>query len=104
MGSPLRAGSGRLDRLRLGEREIVDLAANMAEWALDDWNRSSQPCWQGQAVVQNPLCVGVGEDGDFRTIKGGSWAGMPEAAAQAMGRPPHLHGPTLGFRCARSAN
>lgn len=104
MGSPMKAGSGRLDRLRVGEREIVDLAANMAEWTLDDWNRSSEPCWQGQALVQNPLCVGVGKDGDFRTIKGGSWAGMPEAAAQAMGRPPHLHGPTLGFRCARSAN
>jgi formylglycine-generating enzyme required for sulfatase activity len=104
MGGPMRPGSGRLDRLRLGEREIVDLAANLAEWTLDDWNRPSEPCWQGEPLTENPLCVGVGVDGDLRTVKGGSWAGPPDPAAEAVGRAPDGKGPTLGFRCTRSAN
>lgn len=100
-GGPQPPGSGRLDRLALGEREVVDLAGNVSEWMLDDWNRPSEPCWSGHALMHDPLCMGLGADGDLRTTMGGSWITLPVPAASAFGRDPHQPVPWIGFRCAR---
>jgi formylglycine-generating enzyme required for sulfatase activity len=105
-----------LDRLTLTGGEVLDLIGNLDEWTRDHWNRTSEPCWAGQSLLVNPECAGLSIDGDYRTVKGGSWNTPPTPAAIRKGQP--LHSPALaplagappkparersqtGFRCVR---
>ena len=118
-GGPLAPGNGRLDRLALTGGEVLDLIGNLNEWTRDHWNRTSEPCWAGQSLLINPECTGLSIDGDYRTVKGGSWNIQPTPAAIRKGQP--LHSPPqlapsdsasskpasertqTGFRCVRPA-
>jgi formylglycine-generating enzyme required for sulfatase activity len=104
-GGPLPPGSGKLDRLILGDREVVDLMANVNEWTRDLWNRDTEPCWSGRALLDNPECtapstVDPGEPDPLHTVKGSSWIGAVLPAASRRGAGGAL--PSRGFRCVRT--
>ena len=106
---PLPPGSGQRDLLRIGDRSVVDLAGNVAELALDTWNRQKEACWL-PTFLHDPICQRPsGEDQTPRTIRGGSWASAASSLRAAFRRgqkdeidKTHL-GPHVGFRCARPA-
>jgi len=105
-GGPKAPGNGRLDRLPLNGGDVLDLMGNLNEWTRDYWNRTSEPCWAGRALLENPGCGSASDvDGDLRTVKGFSWATQPKLAAIRYGAPPAT--PTeqtqTGFRCVRAA-
>ena len=100
-GGPSPPGSGRLDRVSLAGGEVVDLAANVSEWAVDDWNRLSEACWVSQPLLKNPRCDQLGQDGDERTGKGGSWGDVPKPAANRYGASANTMSVGIGFRCVR---
>ena len=106
LGGPKAPGNGRLDRLPLHGGDVLDLMGNVNEWTRDYWNRTSEPCWAGGALLEDPVCGSASAvDGDLRTVKGFSWATQPKLAAIRYGAPPAT--PTeqtqTGFRCARAA-
>jgi len=103
-GGPVKPGTGKLDRLKLGEREVTDLAGNVAEWVADDWNGPSEPCWQDRPLLRNPLCFGQSRDGELRTMKGGTCFGTVLPAANRLPAIPDGVAPWIGFRCARPAD
>jgi formylglycine-generating enzyme required for sulfatase activity len=102
---PLPSGSGVRDRLALPTGEVVDLAGNVREWALDRWNREDEPCWSAP-ILEDPRCeMPSVVDGDARATRGGhfddvpallqasvrSWLANEEQAVSAL----------IGVRCAR---
>jgi formylglycine-generating enzyme len=116
------AGEGKRDRLKLASGDIVDLAGNLAEHALDLWNRSNGPCW-GIGVFHDPVCTtpssAPSDNPTVHTIKGGGWT-MSVLPLAAAARQPYVpfdqaiqSGPAggafapmvagTGFRCARRA-
>ena len=95
---PLVAGSGAKDRVG----DVVDLAANLREWARDVYARDDQPCWASPLLV-DPVCEQG--DPDVRSTKGGELARTPLPYAQERGSASgasrrDLTMPTVGFRCA----
>jgi formylglycine-generating enzyme len=105
-GGPLSPGSGRLDRLALGDREVVDLMANVSEWTRDFWNRDTEPCWAGRALLDNPECntpstLDLGSTGDLHTVKGSAWVTVAYPASRRQGS--EGAPPSRGFRCVRAA-
>jgi formylglycine-generating enzyme len=67
-------GSGKLDRLRVGRNEIVDLAGNLTEWTSDFWNRLEEPCWQRRGIYRDPRCGSMSTlDGELIVVRGGNW-------------------------------
>lgn len=105
LGGVLPPGSGALDRLNLGDVQVVDLMGNLAEWTRDTWNRISEPCWAEHALLENPSCsspstLDLADEGQvLHTLKGQSWNGVPFPAAQR--RPAQNPSPERGFRCVR---
>jgi formylglycine-generating enzyme required for sulfatase activity len=102
-GGPMTVGSGARDRLVLPTGTIVDLAGNVSEWALDDWNRHDGPCWSTPGVFRDPLCKGRSSDGLSHPVRGGQWlvtAGQL-ARTERIGAVLRLLTPEAGFRCAR---
>ena len=121
--APAAPGSGTLDRIMFGSAAVVDLAANLREWARDDFVRST-PCWTA-AVLHDPVCNTQGGTNE-RAVRGGGWrdepsflraatrhfgyaagdpnnqnvAGFPTAYYDDYGR--DLNGEGIGFRCSRS--
>jgi sulfatase modifying factor 1 len=115
-------GQGARDRLQLAGGEIVDLAGNLSEHALDLWNRETDHCW-GIGVFRDPVCTtpssAPNDDPSVHTIKGGGWvtAALPLAAAARQpgisfakaiesGPAGGVYTPVVantGFRCARLA-
>ena len=94
------AGAAPVDALSPGATPegIRHLAGNVAEWVADWW----APGYPDTALQDNP---GGPEDGDYRVVRGGSWAGLPEdlrSSARGYHNPGRgsVH---IGFRCARSS-
>lgn len=103
-GAPLPPGSGKLDRLMLNGREVVDLMGNVSEWTRDFWNRNSEQCWSDRALLENPECqqpsaIDHGEEGHFHTVKGQGFARTIFPAATRSASDGLGYG--LGFRCVR---
>ncbi len=101
-GGALPIGSGARDRLKgLAGGEVVDLAGNLAEWALDRWANQSDACWT-EGVVQDPLCPPLADANAWRSVRGGSFSQEPAAmrAATKQVRPGNAD-VNIGFRCAR---
>jgi formylglycine-generating enzyme required for sulfatase activity len=115
-------GSGARDRLSLPTGVIVDLAGNLSEHALDQYQLDRESCWQ-TGVVNDPHCAmpsamtGLAQS---YTVVGGSWLdpgigllaspsrqpSVDFAAAQKRGHAGGLSSYTItnvGFRCARPA-
>ena len=93
---PDRPGTGRTDRVDT----IVDLAANLAEWAKDDYAGDTAPCWSS-ALLFDPFCQA---DPKVHSIKGGDLVSHPIDFVQSR----RAHSaedrgftyPEVGFRCA----
>ncbi len=97
-------GTGLRDRLVLPTGTIVDLAGNVSELVLDQWNRHDEPCWNEPGVLVDPLCNKRSSDGDFRTARGGDWfTGGGRLARHIRSRiiAGLFASPEVGFRCAR---
>jgi formylglycine-generating enzyme required for sulfatase activity len=109
-GGALPIGSGVRDRVELSGGTILDLAGNVAEWTLDHWNRSDEPCWRTPGVLHDPHCTEPeSRDGSsLRSVRGGDWlVGGGQLSRSARKSAPNSAGfasPELGFRCARSGN
>ncbi len=92
------AGSGAIDR----SGAIVDVGANLGEWARDTFALDEDPCW-APARLDDPVC----ENGTAaRTLKGGDLLGVPlaYAAVRRWGGDEASPGPKqVGFRCAYPA-
>jgi formylglycine-generating enzyme required for sulfatase activity len=103
---PAPPGSGSRDGLRLGDTKIVDLAGNLAEWALDFWNRDREPCWT-PTLLFDPLCGEQSpQDGEGHGVRGGHFADWLPAQLQAAWRRWSSGDDAglaseVGFRCAR---
>ena len=98
----------RRDRLSLPGGAIYDLVGNVSEWALDRWNRQSEPCWSVGGVYVDPVCLQDSPlDGSFPVFRLGSFAvGSRQAIAAARSFidsqvAKNGNGIDLGFRCAR---
>lgn len=63
---------GTTDCGRYGETPIGlrDMAGNVGEWCLDDYD----PAFRTSMPVENPVCL---RDGNQKVIKGGSWRSKP---------------------------
>jgi formylglycine-generating enzyme required for sulfatase activity len=105
-GGPTDVKTATRDRLVLPTGTIYDLAGNVAEWALDDWNRHDEPCWTPLGVYSDPVCHGKSAtDGVAHTIRGGDWL-VTRGQLSRGGRAAAtnlLVSPEIGFRCARPA-
>lgn len=102
---PAAVGSGARDRLALGSATAVDLAGNLSEWAFDQWNRETEPCW-GTGVFQDPRCETPSTlDPPARVMRGGGWHTSPplmRAALRArLVNETHAVSHAVGFRCVR---
>jgi formylglycine-generating enzyme required for sulfatase activity len=98
-------GSGARDRLLLGDREVVDLVGNVAEWTADRYNDKWPACF-APALSYDPRCDALSSDGnEARIYRGGdydtngpllrasvySWVAFEDTAVSAR----------IGIRCAR---
>ena len=98
---PWPAGAGTRDRNALPGGEIVDLAANVAEWTRDVFQLDDGPCWSAP-ILTPPACA----DGDVgrRSVKGGDFKSLRIPFAQARRAFDPTHQPAeVGFRCAYPA-
>jgi sulfatase modifying factor 1 len=104
---PSPPGSGARDKLTLpgSAVDVVDVAGNLQEWAVDAWNVDGPPCWD-TGVFHDPLCAQPTTDPMTSTdhpIKGGGYP-MEAAAMRAAVRDDasqYEYRPILGFRCAK---
>jgi formylglycine-generating enzyme required for sulfatase activity len=103
IGGPMPMGGGSRDRVRLAEGEVLDLAGNLSEWALDWFNTQTEGIWATAGVLTDPVAMEQGESGELRTLRGGSWRGryVQLRAAARLGREPEIANRAVGFRCAR---
>lgn len=79
---------------------LYDMAGNASEWTADLYGTYGlDPCWAGDAVRFNPLCLAV--DGDQRVLRGGSYTSR-EAGIRSTARD-HSSAAGIaegrGFRC-----
>jgi formylglycine-generating enzyme required for sulfatase activity len=98
-------GHGRRDRLTLVGGTIVDLAGNVSELAMDDFEPDGETCWP-RGVLVDPLCVStgggpVGRGGSCFSAAVDLRAGL-RASLAIMNGVGNLRGvlPQFGFRCA----
>lgn len=108
---PSAPGAGRLDRLVLGDRTVVDLAGNVSEWMLDENSEEGEPCRE-LGLLTDPVCTTRSTRLPGTVVRGGSAASSVLsllASARTVGPigsdggggggDARMHG--LGFRCAR---
>ena len=95
-----------LDRVRMPDgNDVVDLAGNVAEWVLDTYQRSEEPCYRDNPVV-DPVCGERSTLADALAVRGGTWAEFGGNTLRAAVKQSVATGamtPTIGFRCARAA-
>jgi sulfatase modifying factor 1 len=102
--APIRTGPR--DVLSTNDGPVHDLAAGVAEWALDVWSADRGGCW-GTGVFVDPLCTADrSESPDARTFRGGAFdaqAGQLRAAVRwRIDDGTRYLVPNVGFRCAQS--
>jgi formylglycine-generating enzyme required for sulfatase activity len=106
-------GSGARDALTVPGGVVVDLAGNLSELAVDDWNLQSEACW-GTGVFHDPVCRTPSADpatAAAHTMVGGNWF-SPDDWLRAASRGYVLDTPPVGdqtplkvgFRCARGGS
>lgn len=101
---PALPGSGRRDRVRIGDREVVDLAGNLSEWIRDAYSLSTERCWQTQAAL-DPVCAESAQK-DKVLLRGANWTSLGAAMLRANLRQTAAAGAPQntrsGFRCVRA--
>jgi formylglycine-generating enzyme required for sulfatase activity len=112
LGGVLGAGSGARDRLTLVDQttqtslEVLDLAGNVAEWAVDSWNRLSEPFWASPGVLTDPVATQASAvDPDLLyVVRAGNWTNVPyQLRAGYREGSPEAVSYGVGFRCAYPA-
>ena len=102
-------GSGTRDRFNptgdAADPDVVDLAGNLSEWALDAWSRQSEPFWTRPLPMIDPVATFPSTLDSGHTIRGGTWPRtvLDTRAAYRAVRAPGEFAATIGFRCARRA-
>lgn len=101
---PALPGSGRRDRVRIGDREVVDLAGNLSEWIRDVFSPPTERCWQTQATL-DPVCTESVQT-DKVLIRGANWTDVGAATLRAnLRQTANVSAPQntrSGFRCVRA--
>jgi len=109
---PRPPGSGPLDGIDLPGGRVVDLAGNLAEYAVDQWNGLEEGCWSHPGVFVDPVCQTPSTEawavgGASNVRRGGGWTD-PAIYGAAAWRLPTWRPPTtnidIGFRCVRPAS
>jgi formylglycine-generating enzyme required for sulfatase activity len=101
-----RPGSGRLDRVRMPDgNEIVDLAGNLSEWILDEYQAIDEPCFAANPRL-DPVCREVSPKNPTRVaVRGEPWTDLGGAELRAAIKQSvdakAVQDPRIGFRCAR---
>jgi formylglycine-generating enzyme required for sulfatase activity len=99
---PLAKQVGSRDVLQLPGGQVFDLAGNLSEWTLDNWQQAEGPCWAQRHVYADPVCTQ--SNSVLRAIRGGTWD-LPGDAERAVSRTSEDASQTVsiesGFRCAR---
>jgi formylglycine-generating enzyme required for sulfatase activity len=107
-GGVLPVGSATEDRVRVVTgsetddfEEVVDLAGNLAEWALDHHVANDSGSWAGVGPLIDP--VAEDDEDDDRAVRGGSWLSsfVNLRAAAKRGAMPDQPDLGIGFRCGR---
>jgi formylglycine-generating enzyme required for sulfatase activity len=95
---PDKPGWGARDKLAVGERTIVDLAGNLAEWTRDRYEERTSDCWSPSLLV-DPICTA----GNQAVLALGGWSlGIESMLAWSRDHyGPSTASPTFGFRCVR---
>jgi len=107
--------SPRRDQASVGDDAVFDLVGNVAEFARDQWQRATEPCWSMGGVYIDPTCDQPSAiDKNVLVVRGGGWtlpaydafAASRAAATALTGKLFTLAGADniIGFRCARAAN
>lgn len=101
-----KPGSGRLDRVKMPDgAEIVDLAGNLSEWVLDAYQRTDEPCYADNPVI-DPVCGEPSPSApDGVAVRGNPWTDPGgtalRAAVKQRASATAPQNPRVGFRCAR---
>jgi formylglycine-generating enzyme required for sulfatase activity len=102
-GGVVRVGTQKRDQIGWGDRHTVfDLVGNVREWALDVWNRQTEPCWTAGGVFVDPVCTTASlMDPVAHSTRGGGFPDAPRLAAAAARNYSTDKVPPIGFRCSR---
>jgi formylglycine-generating enzyme required for sulfatase activity len=108
IGGPMPMGSGTWDQLTLPGGTLLDLDGNVSEWALDDFQLWTEPCWANAGVYHDPRCTTRSpSQGAAHALRAGNWLAFAVSLA-APTRAPIAEAlivtPEVGFRCARPAS
>lgn len=95
---PRAVGFAAGDVLEIGGRAVVDLAGNVAEWALDAYQPDDHECHRPGYVV-DPTCEAASGTG---VTRGGSFEDVPLGLRSEVRAPIESRSDVVGFRCARS--
>jgi formylglycine-generating enzyme required for sulfatase activity len=103
---PLPPGSTARDRVAVGDRDVVDVAGNVSEWAADVWSGQDDPCW-GSGVFVDPRCTAPPPNAEPDGVAiAGTWVSdgtFVHAASRLQIFTPSNGGRGTGFRCVRPA-
>jgi formylglycine-generating enzyme len=81
---------------------VRNMGGNVREWVRDVFQSYTEPCWvPAGSRLQDPSCI---TDGTLRSVRGASWADVPQAGASASRYAFSVTqaDASVGFRCARS--
>lgn len=100
-----KPGSAALDRVRLGDLEVVDLAGNVGEWMRDMYAEDDDACRAPGRLV-DPVCDSA-RVARGHAVRGGSFADSVlslRASTRVIGSTDDTGTPRVGFRCARDGD
>jgi formylglycine-generating enzyme required for sulfatase activity len=102
LGSLAPPGSGQRDRVSIGGGEVVDLAGNVAELALDGYTNLDEGVWASPGVVRDPVVMPASALDDTVARGGDFHNGIYPLRASYRQAVPHSIAAGVGFRCARA--
>jgi formylglycine-generating enzyme len=103
-------GSGTRDRViptvNAGDPEVLDLAGNVSEWALDAWSRQSEAFWKSVLPMIDPVASASSAFELGHPVRGGTWPRtvLDTRAGYRSVRVKGELGASIGFRCVRPAS
>jgi len=107
LDGPEPPGHGSWDALKLPGGSVSDLVGNVSEWARDDYQPRTEPCWSTPGVRTDPVCThpsaSAGLEGVYR---GGAWdlGGVLLEAPNVVDDAVDVQLADVGFRCMKAAD